>query len=215
MHNNKITVFAANDNIFKILSNKKRIFKNFFFYFSNLTQKEGLMFETKNINLIFIPNNYNSYQCKQVLSKLKNINYNNFLLCVDKNLRSFFNDVKKNIIFLPLSFSELKNELNKLILSIPIVFKDLKLNKQNNSLLNIKNNAHISLTLIEANILDVLINSTKPIKKLEINKLALGYSENVNSHSLDSHIYRLRKKILKISSIVKIKSSSNLSYKIT
>ena len=214
MFNKKIQVLSTSKNIFEVLLSKKNFFKDFDFYFFDLEKSQNIILDENNINLIFIPKNYNLVKCKNLSNKIKNHNYKNYILCIDRNMRSIFSDTKENLIFLPLSFSELDSQLNKLKLSIPVLFKDLKLNKQNNSLSNTENNLQTTLTLIEANILDVLINSRQSIKKSEINKLALGYSEKVDSHSLNSHIYRLRKKILDISSKVKIKSTKDLSYKI-
>ena len=214
MLNKKIQVLSTSKNIFEVLLNKKNFFKDFDFYFSDLEKNQDFTLDESNINLIFVPKNYNLVKCKNLSKKIKNYNFKNYILCVDRNMRTIFSDVKESLIFLPLSFSELDNQLNKLKLSIPVLFKDLKLNKQNNSLSNTENNLQTSLTLIEANILDVLIKSKQSIKKSEINKLALGYSEKVDSHSLNSHIYRLRKKILEISSKVKIKSTNDFSYKI-
>ena len=75
--------------------------------------------------------------------------------------------------------------------------------------------SNVLLTLIETNILVLLINSQKPVSKEEINSRVLGYSKNVNSHSLDSHIYRLRKKLAKVSSQTEIITKNNGFYKIS
>ena len=55
------------------------------------------------------------------------------------------------------------------------------------------------MTQIESNILGVLMRSEKKVSRELLNSNALGYSKNIDSHSLDSHIYRIRKKLLRIS----------------
>ena len=76
--------------------------------------------------------------------------------------------------------------------------------RKNNVLVNTNNKMNVNLTLIEANILDILIVEKKGASKSLINSKALGQAKNVDSHSIDSHIYRLRKKLDFIKSKIKI-----------
>ena len=75
----------------------------------------------------------------------------------------------------------------------------MQLNRLSRELININNKNTIVLTQIESNILGVLMRSEKKVSRELLNSNALGYSKNIDSHSLDSHIYRIRKKLLRIS----------------
>ena len=70
------------------------------------------------------------------------------------------------------------------------------------------------LTQIEVNILGILMQSSTDVFREELNSKALGYSKEINSHSLDSHIYRLRKKLLSVSNKNKIVSNDIGKYKL-
>ena len=139
------------------------------------------------------------------------------LLLLERNLITTSDDplnISKNIFFYPLSFSEFQKQINFVKFSNNIIFRNLELNRQINTLINLKNNQSSKLTLIETNIFYILLNSSSPVSKEEINKIALGYNKDINSHSLDSHIYRLRKKLRSISSEIQIISKKTGCYQV-
>ena len=53
----------------------------------------------------------------------------------------------------------------------------------------------IKLTEKEVNIILFLIQNDEPKKILELQDKVWGYSSNLETHTVETHIYRLRKKI--------------------
>ena len=198
MKSEEINIFAENKIIFSNLENK--IDKSYdsdlnFFY---LKEIKGFKFKKNQLNIFFIPPNLNSTNCKNINKFLKSSKLGNLIICVDKTNNKYF--AEHDILFhLPISFSELMKKVNFLKLSSNILFKNLQLNRLSRELININNKNTIVLTQIESNILSVLMRSEKKVSRELLNSNALGYSKNIDSHSLDSHIYRIRKKLLRIS----------------
>ena len=59
----------------------------------------------------------------------------------------------------------------------------------------IKNNNFIILTEKEVQLLELFLNSSKPITKKKILLSVWNYSKDADTHTVETHIYRLRKKI--------------------
>jgi len=91
---------------------------------------------------------------------------------------------KLNIEFLKRNFhsqSELKIQKYKLdINSRELIFKDKK----------------IKLTEKESNIILYISNSTKPVSIEDLQLNVWGYHSDLETHTVETHVYRLRKKIL-------------------
>ncbi len=62
----------------------------------------------------------------------------------------------------------------------------------------IKNKLKLKLTEKEVNTVVYLFNSKKSISIDELQKNVWGYISDIETHTVETHIYRLRKKILKI-----------------
>ena len=60
-----------------------------------------------------------------------------------------------------------------------------------------KENNFIILTEKEIKLIELLLNSTEPISKNKILSSVWNYSTNADTHTVETHIYRLRKKISK------------------
>ena len=82
-----------------------------------------------------------------------------------------------------------------------------------NNLLHIKNNKLIYLTEIEAKIIKLLYSNNYVLKNV-INIKVLNQHPNVESKSLESHLYRLRKKITVLDDQIKILPHDKKSIKI-
>ena len=198
MKSEEINIFAENKIIFSNLENKIDKFYDSDLNFFYLKEIKGFKFKKNQLNIFFIPPNLNSTNCKNINKFLKSSKLGNLIICVDKTNNKYF--AENNILFhLPISFSELMKKVNFLKLSSNILFKNLQLNRLSRELININNKNTIVLTQIESNILGVLMRSEKKVSRELLNSNALGYSKNIDSHSLDSHIYRIRKKLLRIS----------------
>ena len=58
-----------------------------------------------------------------------------------------------------------------------------------------KKNVSVILTEKEIQLIELLIDNNKPISKENILSLVWNYSEDADTHTVETHIYRLRKKI--------------------
>ena len=79
-------------------------------------------------------------------------------------------------------------------------------------LTNSKTNNKIYLTEIESKLI-TLLNEKKSISKNKINEIVLGHKTVIESKSLDTHLYRLRSKISKVSNQIKIEHDDNKNIK--
>jgi hypothetical protein len=105
-----------------------------------------------------------------------------------------------------LNFSDYPLSLNKIIELINIRLLKLKFNHQSkinikgyelnlNSKFFSKNNLNLKLTEKEIEVI-LYLNSTKNKHDvLDLQKNIWGYSTNIETHTVETHIYRLRKKI--------------------
>ena len=59
-----------------------------------------------------------------------------------------------------------------------------------------KDNVFINLTEKEVNLLVLLNEEKKPLNKILILKKIWQYSTDADTHTVETHIYRLRKKVL-------------------
>ena len=214
MKSEEINIFAENKIIFSNLENKIDKFYDSDLNFFYLKEIKGFKFKKNQLNIFFIPPNLNSTNCKNINKFLKSNKLDNIIICVDKTNNKYF--AEHNILFhLPISFSELMKKVNFLKLSSNILFKNLQLNRLSRELININNKNTIVLTQIESNILSVLMRSEKKVSRELLNSNALGYSKNIDSHSLDSHIYRIRKKLLRISKANLINATDSGFYELS
>ena len=142
-----------------------------------------------NFNLINVP--------KKDFSKLNLLKFNSYLVVSKKESLKIQNQIiLKN---LPLKIS-------KIIESININFLKLKFNQQSdidlgNYKLNLNSrkifneNKELSLTEKEADIIIFLKNSKKPVSIDELQTNVWGHNSKLETHTVETHIYRLRKKI--------------------
>ena len=176
----------------EIIDNKnnwKNIPENNFFP-SNI--EEYKLFERKIINKNLIK-----------INKLKELNSNsleNYLIISDKKKK----DVEEQIIL-----NKLPIDIKKLIESINIKFLKKKYSQQSEINLGIyklnlnsrsmhKNGTSLNLTEREANILIFLNNSKKPVNISKLQTEVWGHNSKLETHTVETHIYRLRKKIKNI-----------------
>ena len=131
-------------------------------------------------------------QIKKLISKKPII-----ILATNDNNKLYDYD---SILNLPTSI----NEINSLVeeLSTKKIFnknssisikKDYVLDKNEKKL--IKNNNFIILTEKEVQLLELFITNSKPISKRDILLSVWNYSKDADTHTVETHIYRLRKKI--------------------
>jgi len=83
-----------------------------------------------------------------------------------------------------------KNTFNK---NSSIKINNYFLNKNEKKL--IKNSDFIVLTEKEIHLIELFLNEKKPISKNKILSLVWHYSSEADTHTVETHIYRLRKKV--------------------
>ena len=104
-----------------------------------------------------------------------------------------------HILKLPTTIEEVNNLIevsaakNEFAKNSSISIKDYILDKNEKKL--IKNNKAIILTEKEVQLLEVLSNKQKEVSKDDILTLVWQYSAESDTHTVETHIYRLRKKI--------------------
>ena len=121
-----------------------------------------------------------------IISNKKHLNISNQFV-LDKMPINIFKLIEKiNIEFLKLQFNSQS---------------EVKINKYNidlNSREMLKNNTKLKLTEKEINTITYLSNSNKPVSIDELQKKVWSYQSDIETHTVDTHIYRLRKKILNV-----------------
>ena len=137
------------------------------------------------------------------LKKITDLNFedqDNYLVISSKKIRNVENQVDS--ITFPIYIS-------KLIENINIKFLKKKYNQQSeielgtyklnlNSRKIFKNEKNLALTEREANIIIYLNNSKKPVKISKLQTEVWGHNSKLETHTVETHIYRLRKKISNI-----------------
>jgi len=118
-----------------------------------------------------------------VIVKNDNSNFKNQLIIKNFPLKA------KKILEL-ININLLKNNY-KIQSNIKIGLYSLNLNSKEISL----DNQKISLTERESNLILFLKKSTKPVNINQLQKEVWGHSSELDTHTVETHIYRLRKKI--------------------
>ena len=136
------------------------------------------------------------------------------LLLKKKNFESRFKYDDKNLM--PISFADLKSKIKNLIMvnrfnkNSSIKIKDFILDKNEKKLK--KNNLSIIITEREVQLIELLFNEKKPLSKNIILKNIWKYSDDADTHTVETHIYRLRKKVLNKFKEEKFIINSKLGY---
>jgi len=130
-------------------------------------------------------------------------------LIISNNLYTQNNYGQSFTLKAPVTTNQIINSVKKLIANKKFVFKDICI--KNKKIINIKNKKFYMLTDIENNILIKLIESKK-CNKDYLKENILNVSHKIETHSLDSHLSRIRKKFEKIQTNLRIKSQKNLIF---
>jgi hypothetical protein len=136
---------------------------------------------------------------KKDLVKLNIFKNNSFLFITEKKIPNISNQIILNK--LPLNVFKFIERLN-------IQFLRFEFNKQSNIKINIYTfdlnsremiyqNQKLKLTEKEIDSIIYLFSMKKPVNVQELQQKVWGYQSDLETHTVGTHIYRLRKKILK------------------
>ena len=184
---NKINIFLDT----KIKSFLIDLFSDYELSFIDLNEIQEF-YENTGINIIFI-NDKESIR----LIDFKKLN-DNFLVLSNLNINN-------TLIKIPKSINNIKTIIENFIENLKIKFHDITI--VNEKLTNINNNSFCYLTKLESEILTYLIVEKESTKK-HIQENILNIKSTIQTNSLDSHLTRIRKKMYKIKTSVKIQSKS-------
>tara|TARA_B100000945_G_C20368848_1_gene591014 strand:+ start:498 stop:1133 length:636 start_codon:yes stop_codon:yes gene_type:complete len=121
------------------------------------------------------------------------------ILILKQNEKSTLSEKFDTIIRLPISFSQLKktvidlSQKHKFLQNSIIKIKDYILDKNGRFLK--RNENFVKITEKEMHFIEELNSCSKPLKKDYILKNIWGYSSDTDTHTVETHIYRLRQKI--------------------
>ena len=155
-----------------------------------------------------------AFKDKNLKDFIKNQNVNKIIFHNSKKIENLENTEKLN---LPASFDQInKVVVNNIVkkkfkTNSSLKINDYKLDKNLRQL--IKNTIYLELTEKEIELIELL--KKKPfIKKKEILSTIWKYSDDADTHTVETHIYRLRKKIKDIFNDDKFIKSSKKGYRI-
>ena len=162
-----------------------------FFGFNIVLCEDLNELKNKNINAV-ICDNKNS-------KKISSLNLNKPKIYIQEKNKINIEKKPEAIIKLPLSILQFNQEIIN-------VCKKFEFNK--NSLINIKNyildknerilkknNTFLKITEKEIDFIEILNSSSKPLSRDFILKNIWNYSTDTDTHTVETHIYRLRQKI--------------------
>ena len=159
-----------------------------FLKFNSIIEKNSLDFDV----ILFHEEALNNKEAKKLIE-----NSNSLKIFASSNKKSSNN--YDAFLELPSSLKEfnivVENVAAKKIFikNSSIKIKEYLLNKNEKKLT--KNNNEIILTDKEIQLLELLLNVKKPISKDKILSSVWNYSSDADTHTVETHIYRLRKKI--------------------
>ena len=138
------------------------------------------------------------------LINFKNIN-ENYLILSNLNNHSLTTYSKNNFINTPISITHLKNVIENFLQNLKIQFHDIFI--KNEKMTNFKNNSFCYLTKVELEILSYLIREKETSKNF-IKENILNIKSDIETNSLESHLTRIRKKMNKVKTSIKIQTKS-------
>jgi len=167
MNNQKLIIYDF-DELFNILNEIK-------FYF----RYDLLNINAQNLQSI----NFENFDNYLVITKKKSNNFSHQLIINNLPLK-----VEKILEIININF--LKKKFNQ---QSEIKIGDYKINL--NSRILSKNNKKINLTEKEAEVIVFLKNSKEPVNVDKLQEIVWGHKNKLETHTVETHIYRLRKKI--------------------
>ena len=161
-------------------------------------------------------NNYINFKLISVdkISDLNLKNQNDYLLISNKKVKNIENQITLNNF--PIDIIKLIESINikflkkKYSQQSEIDIGDYKLNLNSRKIFN--GTRSLNLTEREANIVIYIYNSKKPVKISKLQTEVWGHNSKLETHTVETHIYRLRKKFNDIFEDNNFIKSSKLGY---
>ena len=139
----------------------------------------------------------NEIDILHVINKIKN----KPLLLLKKSNHTSANKLTcDEISILPMSLVDISNKVTNLIitknfnLNSSVAIKEYVIDKNERKLK--KENLSLTITEREIELIELLFNEKKPLSKKIILQRVWKYADDADTHTIETHIYRLRKKIL-------------------
>ena len=152
---------------------------------------------------LFLPFTISYHEKNFELNKNENLLKENSVIVVNNNFELNNLKIDKRKVFVvkdsPVSINELINDLNVMLIKqrydyqAKIVIKDYILDINSRSIS--KKNEKLQLTEREIDIILFLKEKKIPQKVNQLQEVVWRYSPNLETHTVETHIYRLRKKI--------------------
>jgi len=137
-----------------------------------------------------------------ILSNKKYLNSNNFIVLNNLPINIFKLIEKINIEFIKLQFSNQSE----------VKLNDYTINLNSREMIAF--DTKLKLTEKEINTIIYLSKSSKPVDTDELQKKVWSYKTDIETHTVETHIYRLRKKILDVFNDSKFIMSKKNGYQI-
>ena len=178
-------------------------FKSLFFEYEIISNKlEEIDYSIKNLHSNIV-----------IINSDKDVGFINFnqldesyLMITSINLNKFNIPKNMKLIKTPITINQFRNSIEVFLENLKVSFHDISIDKE--KLINLNNNSFCYLTKKELDILTYLITE-KETKKSFIKENILEIKSSIKTNSLDSHLTRIRKKLNKISTNVKIITKSD------
>ena len=193
------------------MKNKLNIFseKKINFFLLNLLSDYNLSFmnfndldnyqENSQANIIILNNNKEAN-----LVNFHKLNENNLILC-SLNIKNLNLKKKIKLLKCPLPINNIKNIIEIFVQNLKIQFHDVLLD--NEKLINLNNKSFCYLTKVEIEILSYLLREKETSKNF-VKENILNIKSNVETNALESHLTRIRKKMNRVSTTVKIRAKN-------
>ena len=170
-------------------------------YETSIMDLENIEYDNKNIqaNVIILNNN----------KEVDLINFSkfseNYLIMANISITNLKSNSNLKLLNTPMSIDYIKSSIKNFLQNLKIQFYDISID--NEKLTNLDNNSFCYLTKVELEILSYLLREKETSKKF-IKENILNIRSSIETNSLESHLSRIRKKLNKVNSLVKIQTKS-------
>ena len=166
--------------------------KNIKLIFLDFSELYEVFNEINNFNNFILRNVANNNDLNEEIKKL-----DNYLILTNNSKLSLDNQL--NFDYFPLKFTKILEKINIAILKINFSNKsdisvgNYKINLNSKEISS--KNLILRLTEKEIKMILYISNSSSPVTINELQKEIWGYGQNLETHTVETHVHRLRKKI--------------------